>query len=273
MTTRSSDGAIGIFDSGIGGLTVVREIMNLLPHEDLIYLGDTARVPYGIRSKETVRRYAVENTRFLLKQDIKIIVVACNTVSAVGLDALREVTRIPVVGVLKPGAQAAVKATVNKKVGVIGTEATISSSAYQKAIKALDSDVEVKTRACPLFVPLVEEGWLSGEVVEAVVSRYLDELIKSDIDTLVLGCTHYPLLKEAISKVMGDGVRLIDSAVETARVVKELLKGEGMLKSAIASSGRKTYFVTDSPERFKTIGARFLGQEIDEIEKVEISDL
>ena len=272
MTSASPEGAIGVFDSGIGGLTVVREIMNLLPDEDIIYLGDTARVPYGIRSKETVRRYAVENTSFLLKQEIKMIVVACNTVSAVGIDAVKEVAPVSVVGVLEPGARAAVKATVNKRVGVIGTEATISSSAYQRAIKAIDSTVDVRTKACPLFVPLVEEGWLDGKVVEAIAGRYLEELRESGIDTLVLGCTHYPLLKGTISKVMGDGVRLIDSAVETAKVVKEQLEMEGKLKKNGNLNSRRIYFVTDSPDRFKRIGTWFLGQEIEEIEKVEIGD-
>ncbi len=272
MTSASPEGAIGVFDSGIGGLTVVRELMNLLPDEDIIYLGDTARVPYGIRSKETVRRYAVENTSFLLKQEIKMIVVACNTVSAVGIDAVKEVAPVSVVGVLEPGARAAVKATVNKRVGVIGTEATISSSAYQRAIKAIDSTVDVRTKACPLFVPLVEEGWLDGKVVEAIAGRYLEELRESGIDTLVLGCTHYPLLKGTISKVMGDGVRLIDSAVETAKVVKEQLEMEGKLRKHGNLSGRRIYFVTDSPDRFKRIGTWFLGQEIEEIEKVEIGD-
>ncbi|RMG74560.1 MAG: glutamate racemase [Nitrospirae bacterium] len=270
MSRISPEAAIGVFDSGVGGLTVMREMMRLMPGEDLIYLGDTARVPYGIRSEETVRRYARENASFLLEQNIKMIVVACNTVSAVGLDVIRELTSVPVVGVLTPGAQAAVRATRKGRIAVIGTEATISSSAYQRAIKKLDSSVEVITRACPLFVPLVEEGWLDGEIVEGIVKRYLDDLKNIEIDTLVLGCTHYPLLKGTIGRVMGKGVRLIDSAIETASAVKDLLNRMGLLREGRAQEGRRIYFVTDSADRFKRIGTRFLGREMEEIEKVEI---
>ncbi len=269
MDRVAEDGAIGIFDSGIGGLTVMREIMRLLPQENLIYLGDTARVPYGIRSRETVRRYAVENATFLLRQNIKLIVVACNTVSAVGIDAIREITSVPVIGVLKPGARAAVQNTVKKRVGVIGTEATIQSSAYQREIKSLNTDIEVLTKACPLFVPLVEEGWLEGDIVEAIISTYLGELKESGIDTLVLGCTHYPLLKKSIQRVMGNDVRLIDSAVETARAVKELLQEKGLISSS-NNDGNRAFYVTDSPERFRSIGERFLGCQIQDIQKVQI---
>lgn len=269
MSQITTEGAIGIFDSGIGGLTVMREIMKILPQEDLIYLGDTARVPYGIRSRETVRRYAVENATFLLEQNIKLIVVACNTVSAVGIDAIRDITDVPVVGVLKPGAKAAVKSTENKRIGVIGTEATIQSSAYLREIKSLNTEVDVLTKACPLFVPLVEEGWLDGEIVEAIINVYLNELKQSGIDTLVLGCTHYPLLKKVIQHVVGPRVRLIDSAVETARAVLELLKQRGLLKKN-SSQGKRTFFVTDSPERFVQIGERFLGCQIDNIKKIQI---
>ncbi|NOX20224.1 MAG: glutamate racemase [Nitrospirae bacterium] len=269
MSRKTEDGAIGIFDSGIGGLTVMREIMRILPQENLIYLGDTARVPYGIRSRETVQRYAVENATFLLSQNIKLIVVACNTVSAVGIDAIREITDVPVIGVLKPGARAAVKNTVKKRVGVIGTEATIQSSAYQKEIKSLKNDIDVLTKACPLFVPLVEEGWLEGDIVEAIISTYLSELKESGIDTLVLGCTHYPLLKKSIQRVMGNEVRLIDSAVETARAVRELLHEKGLISSS-DKQGYRAFYVTDSPDRFRNIGERFLGCQIQEIKKIQI---
>ncbi len=260
---------IGIFDSGIGGLTVLREILELLPAEDTVYLGDTARVPYGIRSAETVTRYAEENTAFLLGRGIKLVVVACNTVSAISLGRLKEKTRIPVTGVLLPGAEAAVKRTRNKRIGVIGTETTIESNAYQDALTSLDPEVEAIGVSCPLFVSLAEEGWTDGEVTRLVAERYLEGLRGRDIDTLVLGCTHYPLLKEVIGEVMGPDITLIDSAVETARVVRGVLEREGLLRRENASP-QERFFVTDSPERFRRVGERFLGRAMDSVEKVEI---
>ncbi len=260
---------IGIFDSGVGGLTVLKELLELLPLEDTIYLGDTARVPYGIRSPETVTRYAVENAEFLLRGGIKLIVVACNTASAVSLEVLRSMTSVPVVGVIEPGAEAAVRATNNGRIGVIGTEATIQSSAYHRTIRAIDPGVEVIGAACPLFVPLVEEGWTDDELARAVASRYLGEFRRSGVDTLVLGCTHYPLLKGAIGEVLGQGIRLIDSAVETARAVKEVLNSRGLLRRENDLPGRR-YFVTDAPQRFKRIGERFLGSRLEHIDLVEI---
>ena len=265
----SAEQPIGIFDSGIGGLTVLREILNLLPRENMIYLGDTARVPYGIRSSETVTKYAMENTEFLLGKKIKLIVVACNTVSAISLDILKKKTEVPVIGVLLPGAEAAIRSTRNKRIGVIGTETTIHSSAYHRAITSLDPDVEVIGVPCPLFVPLVEEGWTDGEVTRKVAAGYLDGLKESNIDTLVLGCTHYPLLKGIINDVMGDGITLIDSAVETARIIGDILKREGLLRRNNASPERK-FFVTDTPDRFRKVGERFLGHKIEYIERVEI---
>jgi len=266
---RSAEQPIGIFDSGIGGLTVLREILKLMPLEDMIYLGDTARVPYGIRSSDTVTKYAVEDTEFLLDREIKLIVVACNTVSAISLDTLKKKTGVPVIGVLLPGAEAAVRGTENKRIGVIGTETTIHSNAYHRALTSLDPEVKVIGAACPLFVPLVEEGWTDGEITRKVAIRYLGRLKQSNIDTLVLGCTHYPLLKGVIKEVMGEGITLIDSAVETARVVGETLKREGLLRKNNASPQRK-FFVTDTPERFRKVGERFLGCRIEYIEKVEI---
>jgi len=215
--------AIGIFDSGIGGLTVLKEIVSVLPDENIIYLGDTARVPYGIRSPETVTRYSFENTQFLLSQEIKMLVVACNTASAISLDAVKKEFPLPVIGVLEPGARAAVASTKKRKVGVIGTEATIGSGAYEKAIKRLAPDVDVCSRACPLFVPLVEEGWTDNDVAALVAEKYLAPLRGEGIDTLVLGCTHYPLLKSVIRKVIGDDIVLIDSATETAKEVSDVL--------------------------------------------------
>ncbi len=260
---------IGIFDSGIGGLTVLREILTIMPAEDVIYLGDTARVPYGIRSPETVEKYAVENTEFLLENRIKLIVVACNTASAVSLDALKKTTRVPVVGVLLPGAEAAVRKTANRRVGVIGTEATIRSMAYQKAIVSIDPEVVVTGVACPLFVPLVEEGWTDGEITRSVAREYLGRLKDSGIDTLVLGCTHYPLLKGVIKDVVGEGIALIDSAVETAKTVREALEAAGLSRKRNDSPIRR-FYVTDDPARFRKVGERFLGRRITCIEKVEI---
>jgi glutamate racemase len=261
--------AIGIFDSGIGGLTVLREIVAALPDEDLIYLGDTARVPYGIRSPETVTRYSFENTRFLLSQEIKMLVVACNTASAVSLDAIKKEFSLPVIGVLDPGARAAVAATKTRRIGVIGTEATIASGAYEKAIKRLGPDIGVQTAACPLFVPLAEEGWTDNDVAFLVAQTYLMPFAGSGIDTLVLGCTHYPLLKPVISRVLGNGITLIDSATETAGEVARVL-AKLRWKRPGAESAVRRYFVTDTTTRFEKIGKRFLGDELMHVEQVKV---
>lgn len=244
----------------------MREVSKLLPHENIIYLGDTARVPYGIRSPETVVRYSFECTRFLLEQNIKLLVVACNTVSAISLKEICGKVAIPVIGVIEPGARAAVRATKNKKIGIIGTEATIKSSAYSKAINEMARDIEVYGLACPLFVPLVEEGWTEGAIARMVVERYLANIKDKGADTLVLGCTHYPLLKEMIQEVMGN-VRLIDSAVETAVAVEHLLVETRKL-AVDGPEQAKRFFVTDSPEKFISVGERFLKTKIDDIEKV-----
>lgn len=261
--------AIGIFDSGIGGLTVLKELAAALPREHTIYLGDTARVPYGIRSAETVTRYCFENTQFLLSQEIKMLVVACNTASAISLDAVKKEFPLPVIGVLEPGARAAVAATKNRKIGVIGTEATIASGAYERAITRLDSFVEVHSMACPLFVPLVEEGWFDNEVAALVASKYLAALAGKGIDTLVLGCTHYPLLKGVIGKVLGDGITLIDSATETAREVADVL-GKLKWNRTDAEATVRRYFVTDTPARFEKIGKLFLGAGMLKAEQVKV---
>jgi glutamate racemase len=258
---------IGVFDSGIGGLTVLKEIISTLPLESTIYLGDTARVPYGTRSAETVTRYSFENTRFLFSKKIKMLVVACNTVSSVSLEAIRRSVDIPVIGVIEPGARAAVSATRNGKVGVIGTSATIRSSAYTTAIRSLDPSVEVFGLPCPLFVPLAEEGWTEGPVAEMTAQRYLADMKVRNIDTLVLGCTHYPLLKGVLSLVMGEEVRLIDSAIETAREMRTILTDLSLLQRPSATV-RREFYVTDSPEKFLDVGERFLGKTIDHIEKI-----
>jgi glutamate racemase len=264
---QSSNRPIGIFDSGIGGLTVLKEIIENLPHENTIYLGDTARVPYGIRSPETVIKYSFENTKFLCTRNIKLLIIACNTASSISLDAIKNSISIPVIGVIAPGARAAVKATRNKRVGIIGTDATIMSNAYTHVIKALDERIEVYGLPCPLFVPLVEEGWTEGNIATLVARKYLKNIKKKDIDTLVLGCTHYPLLKTVISKVMGRSIRLIDSAVETSQEIKTTLERLTIIRKEKARPARK-FYVTDAPEKFLKLGERFLGKKIEHIEKI-----
>ncbi|MCG6552550.1 MAG: glutamate racemase [Candidatus Magnetominusculus sp. LBB02] len=267
-----ADMPIGIFDSGVGGLTVLKEIHARLPAESTIYLGDTARVPYGIRSAETVIKYSLENGAFLVEKGIKLLIIACNTASAVSLNIIRNAFKIPVLGVIEPGAKAAVLATKNGRVGVIGTEATIQSGAYGRTIRDIDKHIVVVERSCPLFVPLVEEGWLDNEVVELAARRYLAEMRLSNIDTLVLGCTHYPLLKKVIKKVMGDDVVLIDSAIEKAKNVTKILTSSGLLNTPETPTFRK-YYVTDCPERFQQIGKRFMVDSLEDITKIGVSSL
>jgi glutamate racemase len=268
---KANNAPIGVFDSGLGGLTVVHEITRQLPAESIVYLGDTARVPYGIRSPETVRRYAREGAEFLLSRGIKLMVVACNTVSAVGLDEVARISPVPVVGVILPGARAAAGRSHKGKVGVIGTEATIRSGAYVDAIRSQDDAAEVFTKACPLFVPLVEEGWLDGDVPLGAAAHYMEELKARKIDVLVLGCTHYPLLKPVLRRVMGEGVELIDSARETASEVSALIRRNGTLADdAMSGKRRHEFFVTDAPEKFREVGQLFLGEPIEHIEKVSL---
>lgn len=261
--------AIGIFDSGVGGLTVLKEIVRVMPQEDTIYLGDTARVPYGTKSPETVVRYALQIAEFLSGKDIKLLVVACNTASAVALEALQSVLSIPVVGVIEPGARRAASVTKSGKVAVIGTEGTVKSSAYTKAIKRLADDIQVVTRACPLFVPLAEEGWVDNEVARMTARMYLEGLREEGVDTLVLGCTHYPLLKAVIEEVMGSGVTLVDSAEETARTVAGILRENGLIRPA-SEQGNHHYFVTDVPAGFIRVGNRFLGGELGDVYQVNL---
>ncbi len=262
------DRPIGVFDSGIGGLTVVKEIMRLLPAETIVYFGDTARVPYGSKSNETVLAFSRQTTRFLLGKDVKLIVLACNTASAVALETLRAEMPVPVIGVIEPGARAAVAATRTHRVGVIGTTATIRSGSYERAIEAAvgNGHVEVLARDCPLFVPLAEEGWVEGEVAEATSRRYLDELKGEGVDVLVLGCTHYPILKGVIGKVMGEDVRLVDSAEETAREVERTLASLDLLHSA--GPGNLETYVSDIPHKFQEEAERFLGHALGRVEHV-----
>ena len=269
MNISKKDRPIGVFDSGIGGLTVLKEIIRQLPYESTIYLGDTARVPYGIRSSETVIRYSFENTKFLSSKDIKLLVIACNTASSISLDPIKNSVSIPVVGVIEPGAKAAVRSTKNKKIGVIGTEATVKSNAYTKAIKAIDESIEILSLACPLFVPLVEEGWTEGDIATMIARQYLNGLKEEGIDTIVLGCTHYPLLKRVISEVMGEDVILIDSAVETSLEIKSILEILG-LNSEPEAVPSNQFYVTDSPERFMKVGENFLGRKMEQINKIAV---
>jgi glutamate racemase len=258
--------SIGVFDSGVGGLTVVKELIRQLPYENIVYFGDTARVPYGIKSKETVIRFSIENILFLLKQDVKLICVACNTVSSLALPVIKHHFKVPIVGVLSPGVREAVYATRNKHIGVIGTKGTISSRSYENEIKQLDPEVKVTSVACPLFVPFVEEGWLSGDVVVTVAKTYLKSLKEANVDTVILGCTHYPLLKPVIRAVMGKSVTLIDSAKQVAIEVKKILAAEGQLNPG--RLGKHEFFVSDNPEWFSGLAERFLGSSPKNVRKV-----
>jgi glutamate racemase len=251
--------AIGVFDSGVGGLTVLRELRCQVPGESLIYLGDTARVPYGTKSSPTVLRYAHEAARFLLDQQVKLLVVACNTASAVALEGLTERYQVPVVGVIEPGARRAIEVSANGRIGVIGTEGTIRSGAYERALRQERADIVVHTAACPLFVPLAEEGWAGHEVARLAAREYLAPLLDEGIDTLVLGCTHYPLLKPMLQEVVGPQVKLVDSAQETAKAVAAQLLEHRLLGQPHPALPPR-YFVTDIPDRFERVGGAFLGE-------------
>lgn len=244
---------IGVFDSGIGGMTVVREIMRQLPHERIVYFGDTARVPYGNKSRETVTRYSRQIVRFLQTMRVKAIVVACNTVSAYALDELEGEIDLPVIGVVKPGAKVAAQVTQNGRIGVIGTQATVGSGIYTTYIQRMNPKAEVIGKACPLFVPLVEEGLWQDPVTDEIARRYLEELIDTGIDTLILGCTHYPLIRATLGKIMGEQVRLVNPAYETARELKILLQEQELENNENPGLGQDRYrfFVSDAAEKFK----------------------
>ena len=258
---------IGIFDSGVGGLTVVKEIRKRLPNENIIYFGDTARVPYGTKSKETVVRFSIKNALFLLKYNVKLIVVACNTSSSVALPTLRRNFKVPIIGVIKPGAKDASQSTKNKRIGVIGTSTTIRSNAYKNEVLRNIPSVKVFTQSCPLFVPLAEEGWFDKKITLDIIREYILPIKTKAIDTLILGCTHYPLLRRGIKKVAGKGINLIDSAVSTAKAVDELLNREEIANKG-RLKGKERFFVSDEPERFKIIGEKFLGKKLPKVRKV-----
>ncbi len=264
--------SIGIFDSGIGGLTVVAEVARQLPNEEIVYFGDTARLPYGPKSTETVIQFAIQDSEFLLRQDVKMIVIACNTASAAALGELRDRYDVPIVGVIEPGALAAVSSTLNGKVGVIGTEGTIASHAYRESIRRLDSEIEIIEQSCPLFVPLAEEGWTDREVTLVVAHEYLAPLRDAGVDVVVLGCTHYPILKQTVQKVLGPAVKLIDSAEETARDVAQILAEFDMANDGGEKPVHR-FFVSDVPHRFREQAERFLGAELPDVSVVTIDEL
>src|SRR6202165_2021594 len=256
---------IGVFDSGIGGLTVVKAMSDLLPNQHVSYLGDTARVPYGPKSPETVQRYAIELAEMLMKQDAKALVVACNTVSSVALPALTKKFSVPVIGVIEPGARAALAASRNRHIGVIGTRATIRSGAYEKALRDADNGVRVSSRACPLLFPLIEEGLLNDEVTDRMILRYLEPLIADDIDTLVLGCTHYPLLTSAIARVPKRQIMVVDSAQNCARAVEEMLDQQS-LRAAPLNNGELQVALTDAADNFLNVARDALQLKIGEVQ-------
>ena len=254
----SSQHPIGVFDSGLGGLTVVKELHHHLPNEQVVYFGDTARVPYGNKSGPTIIRYSREIVRVLLKYKVKMVVVACNTASSLALETLKKEFDVPILGVIDPGARKASQVTRNKKVGIIATSSTVKSGKYVKRLKIFDKHIHVIAQACPLFVPLVEEGWFDNPVTYQVAKQYLNGMKKHHIDTLILGCTHYPLLREVLRNVMGPRVQLVDSAQEVAIEAKELLTRRRMLRTALRP-GQHLFIVSDEPKQFQRLALRFLG--------------
>ncbi|MFH1827110.1 MAG: glutamate racemase [bacterium] len=263
------DNPIGVFDSGIGGLTVTKEIVKRLPNESLIYLGDTARVPYGTRSKETITKFAIKLVEFLLKQDVKILVAACNTISSTCLDIIEQISSVPVIGVIKPAVIEAVKSTKTNRIGIIGTRATIMSKFYESEIKKLNSEIEVFNQACPLFVPLAEEGMVNHEATKLIAKEYLTKLSDSKIDTLILGCTHYPILKNIIQEVIGSDVKLIDSAKPTTEILSSFLKENNLLSNG--TEVKYEFYVTDDPERVSKTASIFFNKGLsDKLKKVKI---
>ena len=266
--------AVGVFDSGEGGLTVAREIMRNLPNERIVYFGDTARLPYGSKSKETIIRFSRQIIRFLRTQNVKAIVIACNTASALALEEVEKELDIPIIGVVKPGARVASGVTANGRIGVIGTESTINSHMYRQMIRQIDPTITVYGKACPLFVPLVEEGWLKDPVTEEVAKRYLDELLRKDIDTLILGCTHYPLLRSLVGRIAGDAVTLVNPAYETAKELERLLLQRGIANPGEKEPGQEPYrfFVSDAADKFKNFANSILPYDVETIRKINIEE-
>ena len=260
--------SIGVFDSGIGGLTVLKEIRKVLPNEKIFYFGDTARVPYGEKTKELITRYSKEIVEFLLDKEVSAIVVACNTATALALEELKKTFKIPIIGVIKAGAKTAINTTKSGNIGVIGTKATVNSKRYEEEIKKLSENIKVIAKACPLFVPAVEEGILDGKLVDQIIKTYLDDFEK-EIDTLILGCTHYPLLKSAIGKIYTN-LNIVDPARETALDLKEILEEKNLLKNDATKNKEVKYYVTDGKDKFKEIGIMFLDENIEKVELVKL---
>ena len=263
---------IGVFDSGIGGLTVVKRLASTLPNENIIYFGDTARVPYGSKSNSTVIEYSIQNTKFLLQKNIKALVVACNTASSIAIPDLKKMFDIPIIGMIEPGSRMALSKTHNKKIGVIGTRATISNLAYSKEIKKMNDKAVVFEKPCPLFVPLAEEGWIKHKATYEIAEEYLKELRENKIDALVLGCTHYPILSEVIQEVIGLKVALIDSGVASSELIKDELEKFNLLSDS-EKTGSQEYYVSDIPAKFKEVAELFLGRAIDHVHKVDLEVL
>lgn len=274
MEEMKSLAPVGVFDSGVGGLTVAREIMRQLPNEKIVYFGDTARVPYGNKSKNNIIKYSRQIIRFLKTKGVKAIVVACNTASAIALEEIEPELDIPIIGVVKPGAKVAVAKTVNKRIGVIGTESMINSGMYTDIIKSEDNEINVITKACPLFVPLVEEGWLKDSVTYEVARRYLNELQCHDIDTLVLGCTHYPLIRNTVGEIMGERVTLVNPAYETAVSLRSLLNDKNLAagNEHRYTGGMYEFYVSDTAEKFKSFANSILPFHIDNITQINIEE-
>lgn len=269
-----NDAPIGVFDSGVGGLTVAREIMRQIPNERIVYFGDTARVPYGSKSKDTIIKYTRQIIRFLKTENVKAIVIACNTASAFALETVKQEIDIPIIGVVKPGAKTAVATTKNNKIGIIGTEGTINSGIYTEFIHRLNPEIEVVSKACPLFVPLVEEGFIHDEITDAVAKRYLAAFEEEGIDSLILGCTHYPLLRSTIAKVMGENVNLVNPAYETAIELKHLLDDKHLANVADIDSPSSMYrfYVSDAAEKFRNFANTILPYDIKTTKQVNIDE-
>ncbi|MCX7876025.1 MAG: glutamate racemase [Melioribacteraceae bacterium] len=272
MNFMNRTNPIGFFDSGIGGLTVVKSFMQLMPNENIVYFGDTARVPYGSKSNETVIEYSIQAANFLLRKNIKLLVVACNTASAIALNELRKFLTIPVIGMIEPGAKYALSESKNKRIGVIGTRATINNKAYSTELKKQSPKVKVFEKACPLFVPLAEEGWVDHKATELIAKEYLLELKENKIDSLILGCTHYPILSSIIQKAVGKTVKLIDSGTPSAKLVEDYLNGRGLRNQSV-HHGVAEFYVSDVPAKFKEVAEKFLGRKLTHIHKVELEEL
>lgn len=266
-----SEAPVGVFDSGVGGLTVAREIMRQLPQENIVYFGDTARVPYGSKSQDNIIRFSRQIINFLKTKEVKAIVIACNTASALALDTVKNEIDIPIIGVIEPGARAAVRETRNAKIGVVGTEATINSETYTKVIKRLNPDAEVVGKSCPLFVPLVEEGFAKHKITEEVIDIYLSDMRKSEIDTLILGCTHYPLLRSRIMAYFGESVHIVNPAYETAMDLKQILE-EQKIANTSGEPAAYDFYVSDAAEKFKKFANSILPYDVDKTQAIDIED-